>query len=68
VTAFTSIPCEEILMHRALRILMLLVVAGSIMGCGEDTAVNTTPASPVAAKEAAAKMPPPPAMPGPAAK
>ena len=47
-------------MQRAFRALMLVVFAAAISGCGEDTAVNSTPESPAAAKETAAKMPPPP--------
>jgi hypothetical protein len=48
-------------MQRALRVLALLVFVGAITGCGEDSSTNSAPASPVAAKDAAAKMPPPPA-------
>jgi hypothetical protein len=50
-------------MHRAFRVLMLLVFAAAITGCSEDSSVNKAPESPVAAKDAAAKMPPPPAVP-----
>jgi predicted small lipoprotein YifL len=50
-------------MQRALRVLALLIFVGAITGCGEDSSTNSAPPSPVAAKETAAKMPPPPAIP-----
>jgi hypothetical protein len=59
----TWIATKEISMHRAFRVLMLLVFAAAITGCSEDSSVNKSPESPVAAKDSAAKMPPPPAIP-----
>jgi predicted small lipoprotein YifL len=55
-------------MQRVFRAFMLIVVVASITGCGEDTAVNSAAESPAAAKEAAAKMPPPSAAKGAPAK
>ena len=46
-------------MRRLLSGLLVLVFAVLVTGCGEDS-VNTAPASPAAASDAAAKMPPPP--------
>jgi len=47
-------------MKRIVSSLLVLVFGALITGCGEDTSVNKAPESPAAAKDSAAKMPPPP--------
>jgi hypothetical protein len=47
-------------MHRGLIFGALFVVTTALVGCSPEGSPNTTAPSPEAAKEAAAKMPPPP--------
>ncbi|WP_422927234.1 hypothetical protein [Singulisphaera sp. PoT] len=52
-------------MHRRFRVISLSTLAAfllAVMGCGSEGNVNSSDTSPDAAKEAAAKMPPPPSF------
>ena|GEM_PF-3195110 len=52
-------------MHRGFRAISLLTLAAFLAvlaGCGAESTVNSSTTSPEVAKDAAAKMPPPPSF------